>query len=171
MTDARLLESFVARRDEAAFAALVQRHGPMVLGTCRRVLRDPHDAEDAFQAAFLVLVRKADSIRRRELLGNWLYGVAYRQRLDDGRPPPAGDGRGKAGDEHAPSPRQRDEDVGRELRPLLDAELHRPAGKLSDARGPLRPGGQDPREAARSRLARRDVVGPAVRGPACWPSG
>lgn len=78
VSDGQLLESFLTNRDEAAFAALVNRHGPMVMGVCRRVVHDLHDAEDAFQATFLVLVRKAASIGRRELLGNWLYGVAYR---------------------------------------------------------------------------------------------
>jgi RNA polymerase sigma factor (sigma-70 family) len=73
-----LLERFITRRDPAAFEALVARHGPMVLGICRRLLREPHDIEDAFQATFLVLVRRAGSLRRREALGPWLYGVAYR---------------------------------------------------------------------------------------------
>jgi RNA polymerase sigma factor (sigma-70 family) len=77
-SDGRLLLRFVAERDQAAFAVLMQRHGPMVLGVCRRVLRDTNDADDAFQATFLVLVRKAGSLRQPELLGNWLYGVAYR---------------------------------------------------------------------------------------------
>src|SRR2546423_12393018 len=76
--DRQLLEAFVATRDQAAFEILVRRYGPMVLGVCRRVLRHAHDAEDAFQATFLVLVRKAASLRRREAVGNWLYGVAYR---------------------------------------------------------------------------------------------
>jgi RNA polymerase sigma factor (sigma-70 family) len=77
-TDAQLLESFLTRGDEAAFEALLLRHGPMVLGVCRRLLGNPEDAEDAFQATFLVLVRKGVSIRPRDLVGNWLYGVAYR---------------------------------------------------------------------------------------------
>jgi RNA polymerase sigma factor (sigma-70 family) len=77
-TDGQLLGAFVACRDGAAFEALLRRHGPMVLSVCRRVLGDRHDAEDAFQATFLVLVRKAAGLRSRELVGNWLYGVAYR---------------------------------------------------------------------------------------------
>jgi len=77
LTDAELLECFVTRRDEAAFEALVRRHGPMVLGVCRRVLRNEADAEDAFQATYLVLVRKAATIRPRGMVGNWLYGVAH----------------------------------------------------------------------------------------------
>jgi RNA polymerase sigma factor (sigma-70 family) len=78
LLDRELLERFVARRDEAAFAAIVQRHGPLVLGACRRILGSEHHAEDACQATFLVLARKAASIRRRESLGSWLYGVASR---------------------------------------------------------------------------------------------
>jgi RNA polymerase sigma factor (sigma-70 family) len=82
LTDGQLLECFVSRRDEAAFEALLRRHGPMVLGVCRRVLRDAHDAEDAFQATFLVLVRKAGSVVPRDRVGNWLYGVAVRTALE-----------------------------------------------------------------------------------------
>jgi RNA polymerase sigma factor (sigma-70 family) len=78
LSDRQLTERYVAARDEAAFAALVARHGPMVLGICRQILGDAQHAEDAFQAVFLVLAQKARSIRDPELLGNWLYGVATR---------------------------------------------------------------------------------------------
>ncbi|APW60953.1 RNA polymerase sigma factor [Paludisphaera borealis] len=78
LSEVQLLERFAARHDEAAFAALVERHGPMVLGVCRRFLHDPNDVDDAFQAVFLVLVRKAGGLRQKDLLGNWLYGVACR---------------------------------------------------------------------------------------------
>jgi RNA polymerase sigma factor (sigma-70 family) len=80
-SDAQLLESFVVRREEIAFEALLRRHGPMVLGVCRRILRNVYDAEDAFQATFLVLARKAGSVMPREMVGGWLYGVAYRTAL------------------------------------------------------------------------------------------
>ena len=84
--EVQLLERFVERRDEPAFAALVARHGPMVLGVCRRLLADPLDVEDAFQATFLVLVRRAGSLRDRDRLAPWLFGVARkvatRARLD-----------------------------------------------------------------------------------------
>ena len=99
MTDVQFLETFLGRRDEraeAAFAALVRDHGPMVWDVCRGVLSDSHAAEDAFQATFLFLVRRASSIRRRDAVGPWLYRVArrvagraktsaIRQRLREGR--------------------------------------------------------------------------------------
>ncbi len=78
LSEGELLERFSNSHDESAFEALLARHGPMVLGVCRQLLRDPNDVDDAFQATFLVLVRKAGSLRRCDLLGNWLYGVAYR---------------------------------------------------------------------------------------------
>src|ERR1700722_19836532 len=81
LTDRQLLERFTTSGNatgEAAFAALVRRHGPMVLGICHQLVGDRHHAEDVFQAVFLVLARKARSIRDPELLGNWLYGVSLR---------------------------------------------------------------------------------------------
>src|SRR5438094_542833 len=80
--DRQLLARFVAERDEAAFTALVERHGPLVLGVCRRMLRHTQDAEDAFQATFLVLAWKAARVRYADRLGNWLYGVACRSALE-----------------------------------------------------------------------------------------
>jgi len=76
LSEPELLNRFVNRRDESAFEALVARHGPMVLGVCRRVLADSNDVDDAFQATFLVLVKKAETLHDRTLLANWLYGVA-----------------------------------------------------------------------------------------------
>jgi RNA polymerase sigma factor (sigma-70 family) len=81
LSDSQLLDLFANRHAEAAFAALVRRHGPMVLSVCRRVLRHSQDAEDACQATFLVLAKKAHQLQRPSLLANWLYGVAYRTAL------------------------------------------------------------------------------------------
>jgi RNA polymerase sigma factor (sigma-70 family) len=83
VTDRQLLDEFLSRRDEAAFTELVRRHGPMVLGVCQSVLHNRHDAEDVFQAAFLILARKASSIRHREAVGGWLCEVAYRLALKE----------------------------------------------------------------------------------------
>jgi RNA polymerase sigma factor (sigma-70 family) len=120
-TDARLLERFARTRDEAAFAALVQRHGPMVLGVCRRVLRNEADAEDAFQAAFLVLVRKAASLRRPGSLGSWLYGVACRTALHAR----ADAERRRARERAAARPEAVAGEAMMDLGPLLDRELSR----------------------------------------------
>lgn len=122
--DGQLLAAFIERRDDEAFARLVQRHGAMVLGVCRRVLGSLHDAEDAFQATFLVLVRRAGTIGRRELIGNWLYGVAYRTALEArakrlrrmAREKPINDVAGPVGDNPL---------VERELQRALDRELSR----------------------------------------------
>ena len=81
VSDGQLLERFNAQGDQDAFATLVQRHGPLVLGVCRRLLASAEDADDAFQATFLMLARKAGSIANPQLLDNWLYVVAYRTAL------------------------------------------------------------------------------------------
>jgi RNA polymerase sigma factor (sigma-70 family) len=123
-TDERLLRDYAATRDAAAFATIVRRHGGVVLGVCRRILGREQDVEDAFQATFLVLVRKAPSLSRPNLLGNWLYGVAYRvaskiraanvrQRT---REAPMAD---------LPAPDANDDASWRDLRPVLDDELRR----------------------------------------------
>ena len=75
--DGRLLDAFTTSQNEAAFAALVERHGPMVLAVCRRSLRHHQDTEDAFQATFLVLARRAGSVWPRVAVGSWLFGVAH----------------------------------------------------------------------------------------------
>src|SRR5690242_13726925 len=85
LSDGQLLERYLARRDESAFAALVMRHGPMVLGVCHAVLRGAPEAEDAFQATFLILVRKAGTIRGRDAVGGWLHRVAHRVAVEAGR--------------------------------------------------------------------------------------
>ena len=77
LSDGQLLDRFVNQREGAVFEAIVHRHGPMVWGVCRRVLRDHHDVEDAFQSTFLVLARKAATVMPRDKLGNWLYGAAH----------------------------------------------------------------------------------------------
>jgi RNA polymerase sigma factor (sigma-70 family) len=124
LTDGQLLERFVAAQDEAAFATLVRRHGPLVLGVCRRLLRGHTDAEDAFQATFVVLLRRARSLDRRGSLAGWLYTVAYhvalrarvaaaRRRLQERRVV------------EMPQTECHAETVWRDLQPVLDDELNR----------------------------------------------
>ena len=142
--DGQLLERYLTRRDEDAFEALVDLHGPMVLGLCRRMLRDPRDIEDAFQATFLVLVRKAPAIRDRDLLSSWLYGVAYRvarrartqtlRRRDRETTVGGPGGRGGAGD------------VGSARgRPGARSGVEPAAGEIPGALDPVLPAGADPR--------------------------
>jgi RNA polymerase sigma factor (sigma-70 family) len=122
LTDRQLLERFIAERDEAAFEALVWRHGPTVLGVCRRMLRQDQDAEDAFQAAFLLLVRKARTIGNGQAVASWLYRVAYRVALRARarqRPAEPLAGSDVAAPETVPDVQWRD------LRPVLDEEVGR----------------------------------------------
>jgi RNA polymerase sigma factor (sigma-70 family) len=124
LTDGQLLEDFTSRRDEAALAALVRRHGPMVWGVCRRVLSHYHDAEDAFQATFLVLVRKAASIASRELVANWLYGVAHQTALK-ARATTARRKERERQVTEMPEPAVAEQGQWHDLQPLLDEELSR----------------------------------------------
>src|SRR6266545_958150 len=124
VSDGQLLERFSSSGEEAAFEALVRRHGPMVLGVCRRVLRDGHATEDAFQATFLVLLRRAGGLDRRCSLAGWLYTVAYhvalRARADAARR------RRKEAAVLPPIPTEPQPDLAwRELQPVLDEELDR----------------------------------------------
>jgi RNA polymerase sigma factor (sigma-70 family) len=122
LTDGQLLDRYVRGREEAAFAALVRRHGPMVWGVVRRVLRGHQDAEDAFQATFLVLVRKAHCVTSRELVANWLYGVAYRTALKARAK--ANRRRGREKQVTAmPEPTAGRQRLWEDLEPLLDQEL------------------------------------------------
>jgi len=125
-TDGELLTEFVERRDEAAFEALVRRHGPMVLGVCNRLLANEHDSEDAFQATFLVLVRKAKSIVPREMVGNWLYGVAHNTALKARAVSVKRQSRERrmCKTQQAESERQC-QNLWDDLKPLLDQELSR----------------------------------------------
>jgi RNA polymerase sigma factor (sigma-70 family) len=127
-TDGQLLDVFLDHADEAAFETLVRRHGPMIWGVCLRVLGNAHDAEDAFQATFLVLVRKAATVWPRAQVGNWLYGVAYRTALK---------AKGAASKRRArekqvadmPATAVSDTHAWSDLRLLLDRELNRLADR------------------------------------------
>jgi RNA polymerase sigma-70 factor (ECF subfamily) len=124
LSDGELLEWFVQRHQEAAFAVLVRRHGPMVLSVCRRVLRHSHDADDAFQTTFLVLAQKAQKLRQPELLANWLYGVAYRTALHARQRAACRREREREAAKMI-APCSDPESESEELRSILDDELHR----------------------------------------------
>src|SRR5262245_29603357 len=127
-SDRELLERFAAGREQAAFTALVQRHGPLVWSVCRRVLGNVHDAEDAFQATFLVLARRAGSVRKKEAVGSWLHGVAYRTAMSLKRD--AGRRKQREKQAHVPVPQEPVAEAAlRDLQALLDAEVDRLAEK------------------------------------------
>jgi RNA polymerase sigma factor (sigma-70 family) len=189
LSDEQLLERFVGQRDEAAFAALVERHGRLVFGLCRRILRSEHDAEDAFQATFLVLARRASAIRRRGALGCWLHHVAYHAavRLQTQR------ARRRAHElaateQRVPGPL--DDLTVRELRRLLDEELLRlpekyraplvlcylegltrdeAAQQLRCSLGTFKSRLERGRELLRQRLVRRGLGPAAVLLTSAWP--
>ncbi|HKA07110.1 MAG TPA: RNA polymerase sigma factor, partial [Gemmataceae bacterium] len=145
LSDRELLERFAAQRDEAAFAVLLDRHGPLVHGVCRRVLHDDHLADDVFQAVFLVLARKAGSIRRSEMLANWLFGVALRLAKNARQK----EARRRRLERGSPVTVPSDQSISNDLLTILDEELQRlPA----DCRAPLLAcyhGGRTQDEAAR----------------------
>jgi RNA polymerase sigma factor (sigma-70 family) len=124
LSDRHLLYAFATRRDEAAFEALVRRHGPTVLGVARRLLGNIHDAEDVFQATFLVLARRAASVRKAEALASWLHGIAYRMARNVRRA--AARRRAHEGQAQARVPRGPAWEVGwREAQALIDEEIQR----------------------------------------------
>jgi RNA polymerase sigma factor (sigma-70 family) len=123
-TDGQLMAQFLSEGEarEAAFRALLVRHGPMVLGVCRRILDDPHAAEDAFQTTFLVLVKKAGTLKDTDLLTNWLYGVALRV----ARKAKSATARRKVAEHSIPEPLRREGDADQsELRAVIDEEISR----------------------------------------------
>jgi RNA polymerase sigma factor (sigma-70 family) len=166
LTDGQLLEQYTRCGDEAAFAALVQRNRAVVWGVCRRILGNDPDAEDAFQATFLVLVRKAASLVPREILASWLYGVAHRTALKAR----ATAARRKCRERplaKVPEPAATERETGRDLAQLLDKELSRLPDKyrvviiLCDLEGRTR------KEAARQiRCPEGTVAGRLARGRA-----
>ncbi len=123
-TDGQLLDSFVHHKDDAALTALVRRHGPMVWGVCCRLLRSHQDAEDAFQATFLVLVQKAATLPDTETVGNWLYGVAHQTAVRM-RAIVAKRGVRERQVTVMPEPNSAEECVWNDLKPVLDEELSR----------------------------------------------
>jgi len=146
-SDAELLKRFTTQQDQAAFADLVSRHGPMVLGVCRRILSTEHDAEDAFQATFLVLINKASSLKLHTTLGNWLYGVAYRTALHARHA--AVKRRVKEAAMANRSERSTSEDLWCDLLPILDDQLRQLPEKYRAAIILCELEGKTRREAAR----------------------
>jgi len=155
LTDAQLLESFVVENDAEAFEALVWRHGPLVYNLCRRVLNYADDVEDAFQATFLILVRKAATIRNRATVGGWLHQVAHRVALRarrarrDAEPLP---------DTDIAAPDAEDGSLDCELRPVLDEEVQRLPAKYRDAVVLFYLSGHTTEEAARQLGCARGTV-------------
>ena len=171
LTDGQLLGQYLARRDGGAFAALVRRHGPMVLAVCRRVLRHAQDAEDAFQATFLVLAKKAASVADREAVAAWLHGVACRAAWQ-ARASALRRGQGATGRSHAATHRAAG---GRPAGAAGDAGpgAGPAAGAAPAAPGPVRAGGPQPQARRRGSWAwpraRCRAGWPAAAR--CWPGG
>jgi RNA polymerase sigma factor (sigma-70 family) len=186
LSDRDLLARFVGEHDEAAFTVLIERHGPMVLGVCRRALPNRHDAEDACQATFLVLARQADSLRRQASLGSWLHGVAFRVATALKRDAVRRKNREQRVDSRVPADPSA-EVSWREVQAVLDEELHRlperyraplvlcylecltrdeAAGRLGLTPGGLHGRLERGRKLLRERLTRRGLTLSAVLGAA-----
>jgi RNA polymerase sigma factor (sigma-70 family) len=163
LSDGELLKRYCQVRDDGAFGVLVLRHGPMVMGVCGRILRNLHDAEDAFQATFLVLVRKAPSIRSPGMLGNWLYGTAYRTALEARRATL----KRRAKEAKVVPKTEQVKDACTDLRDLLDHELERLPERYRAAIVLCELEGATEREAARSlRVPQGTVASRLARGKA-----
>ena len=147
-SDRELLERFIERRDEQAFETLVRLHGPLVLGVCRRIVGHHHDAEEAFQATFLVLARKAASVRPPEMVANWLYGVACRTALKL-RTTIAQRRAKEVQVTVVPEPKAPQTDPWNDIAPLLDRELSRLPDKYRAAVVSCDLEGRSRRDAAR----------------------
>ncbi len=166
LTDGQLLDRYLASRDESAFAALVVRHGPMVLGVCRAVLNNSPEVEDAFQATFLVMIRKAGTIRGRDAVGGWLHRVAQRVAvqavLERSRKSTS---RARGGRSVRPHRGRRDP-CGRGLARSVARGGRAAAGAIPPADRALLPRRQDPcTGGARAALGRGDGASPPGRCP------
>ena len=178
-SDAQLLERFIEQRDPGAFEALMGRHGPMVLSVCRGILRDPNDAEDAFQATFLVMVRKASTIRGRRVVGSWLYRVAHRVAIQANKAAARRRAHEKEAGQMATASRPSGPTIPDEVLPALHEEIARlpekhrlalvlcdlegmtqfqAAGELDWSERTLRRRLAEARERLKSQLARRGLV-------------
>ncbi len=133
VSDAQLLERFVAHRDEAAFEAIVARHGRMVLNVCRGVLANSSDVDDAFQAAFLVLVRKADAIWIRDSLASWLYRVSHRIAVEANKQSAGRRKREQSADDPAQIEAPVRKGAWTDTLPILHAEIDRLPEKYREA--------------------------------------
>src|SRR5262245_19932143 len=158
-TDGHLLECFLSRQEPAALEALVHRHGPMVWGVCRRILGTQHDAEDAFQATFLVLVRKAASVHPRSKVGPWLYGVARQTALKARADRARRRERERPVNPPMPEPAVTDAEIRSDLQAVTDEEIGRLPEHYRDViiQGEL--GGKTVKEAARQLGCPEGTVG------------
>ena len=169
VSDGQLLERFCNQSDQAAFEALLRRHGAMVLGVCQRILPNAHDAEDAFQATFLVLVRKVRSLLGRKTVGNWLHEVASRT----ARNSRAAVCKRRVKEQQVKTTTQdQPDEVWREMQPLLDQELQRLPEKYRTPIVLCDLESKTQKEAARLLgWPEGTLSGACPEGGPCWPNG